>query len=412
MDCLSDRKVRCLSDLTNNQNTILKALVEEFNSQANLSLKESILEKIFTHFYVHFDKTIRSTLIYNGIPYEPSNSYYELVFTEIYHRIFSLASFEYKLKNFDFGRPFIPWLTQITRNTIRDWLKKVNDDCGMNNREILKRKMALDSSDESDISVVANNFVDYSWPPSNILEGGKDNCSTNVEGGRSNFDDCFIEGIEALSMDQQVVIYAGLLAYFKMPNQIINYIAEQTNRSGDEVRAGFDDLHKQLRLSNKYLKNKNKIKKLYMMHCRAGVYEKKLHYLRQELEGFGLINIAGLETRAPNMPTKENIKLLVDEKNRKINRAFQQKDGEPNTAYIEYIKNRYIQVFADYHGNQKNREQILADLKMGKLIVAPRSKQIEALIRVPYNVIDARRKRAKSAFLKVYQECINRGNRK
>jgi hypothetical protein len=100
MDFLSDRKVRYLSDFKKNQNTILKALVEEFISQAKLSLKKTIRDKIFTHCYVHFDKTIRSTLVYNGIPYEPSNSYYELVFTEIYHRIFSLASFEYKLKNF------------------------------------------------------------------------------------------------------------------------------------------------------------------------------------------------------------------------------------------------------------------------------------------------------------------------
>jgi hypothetical protein len=82
-------------------------------------------------------------------------------------------------------------------------------------------------------------------------------------------------------------------------------------------------------------------------------YEKKLHYLRQKLDGFGFTNIAGLETRALSISTKEKINFLWMRKKRNINRAFQQKDGEPNTAYIEYMKTIYIQVFADYHGNQK-----------------------------------------------------------
>jgi hypothetical protein len=116
----------------------------------------------------------------------------------------------------------------------------------MNNREVLNKKMALDSRDESEIFEVANSVADDSWPPYDILEGVKDNCSTNFEDSRSNIDNCFIEGIESLSIDQKVVIYAGLLAYIKMPNQIIDYIAEQTNRSSDEVRAGFDALRKQL----------------------------------------------------------------------------------------------------------------------------------------------------------------------
>ena len=99
---------------------------------------KSIIRSFCFRYYTKLDINIRFLFRREGLPYQVNKSYYEDVYWGVCRRIFAIDIFLKKLSHFDIRKDFEPWFRRVIRNEIRDWLKVVDPETGLTNRELIK----------------------------------------------------------------------------------------------------------------------------------------------------------------------------------------------------------------------------------------------------------------------------------
>jgi hypothetical protein len=102
---LFSARINIKEDFTNLSDT---ELVELFLREKDKKTRQALRDTIFARFYEYFDRTIRGVLRIKGISYQDNEKYYNTVFIDVYMRIFSLPSFDKKLRNFDLNKDRFP----------------------------------------------------------------------------------------------------------------------------------------------------------------------------------------------------------------------------------------------------------------------------------------------------------------
>lgn len=116
----------------------LDSKVREFLTAHENEKRQVILNHIFEQLYEAIESTIRSYLYYQNIDVKAlGDQFYDTVFFHVYQKVFALESFLVKLQKFDPSRKFQPWIKTVIRNTVRDWLRKVDPATKMSNRDTL-----------------------------------------------------------------------------------------------------------------------------------------------------------------------------------------------------------------------------------------------------------------------------------
>ena len=387
-------------------NEIFICLIRLFTNNEKILRRRRIRDIIFNFCYQDFDKTIRSTLQYHNVPYGANYSYYNSVFFDVYDRVFKIEKFDKKIRKFDSQRFFLPWLKTVIRNEVRDWLKSLDPDSGLNKKIVLRKKSEIDST------IDTNNCLDNDKSYKNSVHPLLTNFIMGLDpfGGvkSSKSQKCLEESIGFLNIAQQTIIYFDMIAYHFFPQHIVAYISDQTQKTIDKVEADLDVLRQMLRASDKYFENKKKIRRLYTLYLEIELNEKKLHFLRKELEGLGFEDINTLELQAQSYKYKEDVNQLVKQKKNDYHQVLKSSCWDKNSAFINLKKSFFIKTLVYYRENIEARNKIISAFEKGALFIKPRSKQIAAILQISKGAVDTRRSRTEKVLREKYDDCMQR----
>jgi hypothetical protein len=385
------------------QNSRFICLITLFEGNEKIRQKQRIIDLIFNYCYFDFDKTIRSTLKYHAVPYGPNYSYYNSVFFDVYKRVFKRSTFEKKIRHFDRTRVFRAWLMAVIRNEVKDWLKSVDPESGMSQKEKIRLINKFDSSDNKKTATVDKAISNAADPLSDDYDplAEPDGRTTS-----SKLEKCFQRSVDLLPLGEKAVIYIDLVAYRLPPQEIVTYISDRTQTPVVKLEAELNVLQETLRSSPRFAENEYKIKKLNVLYFRAGVIEKRLHFLRQELEGLGIVDIIALEHQAESRSSQKDANLFVEQRRRDFQHMSDCTSRDKENATNELKKANYIRELVYNRENTKKRTKLINALNNGDFFIRPSSKQTAQILAVTETVINTRRSRARPVLYNNYRECM------
>lgn len=378
-------RINIKEDLTNLSDT---KLVELFLKEKDKETQQALRDTIFARFYEHFDRTIRTVLRIKGISYQVNEEYYNSIFAEVYMRIFSLHSFDKKLRNFDLNKNFQWWFFAVMRREVYDWLKKVDPATRLSNYEILKN-IAETKAKESSMDKPGNE--QYQWESPEITCTEEDTKNKQLR-----------SLIDSLPDSQRVLLRLEFIAYENLCPNDIEYIAKETVRSTDEVQAEINELRTSLRESDQFKNNQNIELQLASLKLKEENLERKLSFARAKLQVLGCNNFKEIEKDVENSTLKritEKIKVTRDQLRHKSKKKGSEAEAI-RACYLEFETIHYMKVLKHLQIIRKKRKKILRDYKSGKYFIRPNYKQMAAILGIEEGTIGSRKNRAKEALLR------------
>jgi len=213
-----------------------------------LSCKErraSIRDELFARYYEQFDRRIRAVLYTNGLPYSPSEFYYNEIFTDIYSHVFDIENLENLLGKYraEKGVFSIWFLNFVVVNKIKNWLGKINKASGRKNIEFLRK-----NSNEMSMHVPFDEPAGrcgVGLSLSETLPRKQEVCETV-------FFDPISDAISNLSPAKRLILRLLFLAYQEVPEIDLTYMANELDVSVSSLREELADLCMDLRASPRY----------------------------------------------------------------------------------------------------------------------------------------------------------------
>lgn len=356
-------------------------LIQLFVQTGDRETKNLIRDEVFKRYYREFDQTIRSILKERGISYRGNEEYYNTVFTELYQRIFSLATFEERIKQYDVVRPFHRWFAVLMRNEVIDWLRKVDHEKELSNEEVLKsiskqKWQSLDSpvgTGEKDKLLTLKDVITSEKP---LPE--EDKKRKELE-----------EAIKRLPEPFGSLLSVRFVAYQEVDEGVLSYIAKKRKISKEEAGKEIGELRDRLRGSKKFEEQEEIEILLASLYLKAESLEGKANWHRKRLGNLDINNTDEIEREITRAPLKD----LAKAKSTAIKRYEEENGGIRAWEEAELAKLK--ETLKRLDNIKRKREKLLKEYYSGSYYVRPSNKEMAALLGIKEGTVGSQKNRAK-----------------
>ena len=358
-------------------------LISRFLQAEDNTTENLIRDEIFKRYFKDYDQTIRFVLKNRGISYRGNEEYYNTVFTELYQRIFSLATFEDRIKQYDMVRPFHSWFAVLMRNQVIDWLRKVDHEKGLSNEQILKgiskqQWQSLDSpvgSGEKDKLLTLNDVITSEKPLPEEDEKRKE----------------LEETIRRLPEPFRSLLSIRFVAYKEVDNGVISYIAMKRKVSKEEAGREIGELRDRLRDSKEFEEQEKKEILLASLYLKAEIMEVKAKWHRKRLGDLDIDKTEEIGREITEVPLGD----LTEAKEMAIKR-YKEENGSIR-AWEETELAKLKETLKRLDNIRSKREKLLKEYYSGSYYVRPSNKEMAGLLGIKEGTVGSQKNRAKEA---------------
>ena len=332
----------------------IKKLTILFLESSDPTAKRNLANKIWEKFHNKIEYLIVSYLCSKGININRMpearrpEKYISEIYFEIYEKLFSVDGFEQKLKNYDAGKNIIPWLSTVVRNFIRDWLRRVDPECGLSNEN--KLRIAVLNSELTSSPNGSN------MPPIELIADAapQDDLPSEKNAGHA-----LLGLLDQIELRHQVIIRIQYIAYIALRPKDIACLAELACKSQKKIRQEIDDLKQDLRAHPAFRKNMQKLKiqeaasfQIILSGKRVSALEKKLFSL-----GISPFELKKIQNTSVMMTFQEI---------NKIRKRLSMRGSE-----IDVAKNQYMEAYKRVQKNIQKEAEIRSLVVSGRLFQSP-----------------------------------------
>lgn len=254
--------------------------------------RDRIKDELFARLYEGFNRRIHSVLHLSGIKYVPESDFYNIIFMDLYHRLFDVESLERKLVRYDPERgEFDKWfLNAVVVNEVKDWLKSKDSSTGIKRCDLIRENQRMENESLSlDRPVDPNDFSSpvmgeriapaessiVAPDPTPVMECTEEDTLIKQQVAQS---------LSGLSAKQRVLVLLFYCAYLPLEEDDIQHIAETTKNSVENIRVQVDKLRDKLIDSPKYQQDECLEKESACLKNQIEIFCKRLYRIKKELE--------------------------------------------------------------------------------------------------------------------------------
>jgi len=351
-----------------------------------------ILDEIFSRCYEDFDKAIKAYLACCGFDINSERFdqlYLEWIFPDIYDRVFCPHIYMEKIVKYDSQKSFFTiWFKTVIRNTVRDWLRKVDDKTGLSNFERLRE--TVDLYKKTEILGYESEFAD-DWPDSDT--GDKNLKLWSI--------------FSALKPKYRTILRVCYLAYIDLTPHDVESISQISKKGEMIIEQEITDIKDQLKNGKSYaesLKILNKINS-ETFSVKLKNSEQQLYQVRNILEAFGTSEKEIKEVE--ELAIRKTQKAIGEEQKqiRKTPKGGNNCDNNYTAEFLNLAINQYMLAYKECVKYRKKQENYIELLKTGKVFKAQPSRfQLASLYNKNEQFVDNLKVRAKQSLKKAFEE--------
>ncbi len=355
--------------------------------------RDRIKDELFARLYEGFNRRIHSVLHLSGIKYVPESDFYNIIFMDLYHRLFDVESLQRKLARFDPERgEFDKWfLNTVAVNEVKDWLKSKDNSTGMKKCDLIRENQRMENESLSlDRPIDPNNFsspgmgeriasTEFSMvapDPTPVLECTEEGTSIKQRVAQSLLE---------LSSRQRVLVLIFYCAYLPLAEGDIQEIAETTENSVEEVRMQVDALRDKLMDSPKYQQEECLEKESACLKNQIEIFYKRLYRIKKELDQGPDTKTLDKEVACLSEQPIGELNIKID--NLKISPYSKQQKKELLIHHAALLNKRIMKL-------EKKRQNQLNLLSGGKTIITASYRDMAALLDIPEGTVASGMSRA------------------
>ena len=355
--------------------------------------RDRIKDELFARLYEGFNRRIYSVLHLSGIKYVPESDFYNIIFMDLYHRLFDVESLERKLVRYDPERgEFDKWfLNAVVVNEVKDWLKSKDSSTGMKRCDLIRENQRMENESLSlDRPVDPNDFsspemgeriasIDSSMvapDPAPVMECTEEDTLIKQQVAQS---------LSGLSSKQRVLVLLFYCAYLPLEEGDIQQIAETTENSVEKVRIQVDALRDKLIDSPKYQQEECLEKETACLKNQIEIFYKRLYRIKKELD-------QGPDTKTLDKEVAHLSEQPIGELKKKIDNLKQgphskQQNKEMLIHQAALLNKRIMKL-------EKKRQNQLDLLQGGKTIITASYRDLAELLDIPEGTVASGMSRA------------------
>jgi DNA-directed RNA polymerase specialized sigma24 family protein len=344
----------------------------------NKAEQADIRNEFFGRYYERFDQRIRGVLYTCGLPYSPSEFYYNKIFLDAYQQIFELKEFERTLQKYELTRgEFANWfLNYVVVNRIKDWLKKIDKASGRKNIEWLKERIIQEQQQ-------------ISLNESFGKEGNKLTLTEIITAKTEQYDEthqqAISSAIQQLPSAQQLMLGLLFLAYQETPEHNLAYLAAELSMPTSTIKEQLKQISQELKKSPKYEQSERVELSLACLEQQENYLHNKLKHIESEIE------VLFPDKEIPRMDAKtQPLFKDIAQAKQELLRAYRNHQIEAREYCFSSLLLQYQNIVKQLSKITRKRADLAQEYNSGKYFVFPSYKQLAKLLNISEGTLASR----------------------